>query len=378
MSMEVLGRHWRELLEKQNVLNTTVATKFKDGIDTKVPAIVVYVKKKVAAAELSPEHLVPKEIEGVITDVVELAPATWQADKTTVSQLNPERQKRLLGVQEKPIPKVAASTHLTLKTPSGASDLIKWASAIQDQLNCGSCTAFGSIGVGEAAFRIKYNDMNACPKLSESHLFFCAGGTCDGGNTVVAVLNQFMKGVCTEACLPYKDQDQACGAGICSGWWLLAKKLAGWQSITGPAEIKALLDTIPLNTTMAVHQSFFNYTGGVYKNLGPQDPIAGYHDIGCFGYSDPLLYKIIRNSWGAGWGQNCIINGIPRPGYCLIDPGELDPEMWELIPDGPVPEPPPTPSPCSLGNAIAKFESAIAALLGREGRFYYRNPGKSN
>ena len=325
--------------------------------------------------------MIPSEIEGILTDVVELAPTTWQAGKTAISQLHPEEQRRRLGLIAKSNPKVIRLVHQGLKAPSGQSNLTSWASLIQDQGNCGDCTAYGSLGVGESAIRIKENNPSDPIKLSEAHVFFCSGGTCDGGNTVEAVLNRFMQGVCTEDCLPTKVVDQACSAGICANWWLNAKKLAAWNSITDPTEIKALLDTVPLVATMAVHQSFFNYAGGTYKNLGPQDPIVGYHCIGGFGYSDALVAKYLRNSWGIVWGQNCVINGIPRPGYCVIDAGELDAEMYELIPDGPVPAPGPaptppgpTPSPCKWGNGIANFLNLLARAAGRKGRFFYGNP----
>ena len=172
------------------------------------------------------------------------------------------------------------------------------------------------------------------------------------GNTVEATLNQFMKGVCTEDCLPYKDQDQQCRQGICPNWWLKAKKLAGWNSITIETEMKALLDTVPLNGTMEVHQSFLNYVSGVYRHLGLKDPVVGRHDIGVYGYSDKLGAHLIRNSWGIGWGQGCVVNGITRPGYCWISYGELDPEMQQLIPDGTVPAP--TPSPCKVFRRLLR------------------------
>lgn len=350
MSKEVLNKHWQELQSKANVLNVALSTKFKNGVDTKIPSITVYVSKKVAAAELATEHLIPPEIEGVPTDVVEFAPTTWQADKTAISQLHPDEQLKRLGLIKAP-PKKVLLAHRNLKTPSGQSDHIKWASAIRDQGNCGSCTGEGSIGAGEAVIRIKYNDMNACPLLSVAHLFFCSGGSCGMGNTVEAVLDQFMKGVCLESCFPYQPTNLPCpkcyADGICPNWWENAKKIAGWNTITDPTEILSLLDTVPLVATMAVHRSFINYVSGVYQNLGPSDPILGYHCICIFGYNAALAWKILRNSWGTGWAQGCVINGVARPGYCLIADGELDSEMYELIADGPVPSPLPAISSVS-------------------------------
>jgi hypothetical protein len=111
-----------------------------------------------------------------------------------------------------------------------------------------------------------------------------------------------------------------------------------------------------------------NYVSGVYHNLGNSDPILGGHCIAVIGYSDELGAWKIRNSWGTGWGEK---------GYCWIKYGDsgIDSEMWEVIPtlDKPDPEPP-TPSPCQLGNGVAKALSFVAKLLNRKGRFYYMNP----
>ena len=112
MSKEVLNRHWQEILAKDNVLNVALANKFKGGKDTGIQAIVVYVKKKVPAAELAAEHLIPPDIEGVPTDVVELAPTTWQAGKTSISQLHPEEQlPEGLGVKTADSPKAIRVVH---------------------------------------------------------------------------------------------------------------------------------------------------------------------------------------------------------------------------------------------------------------------------
>jgi hypothetical protein len=342
MSEEVLERHWRGLKTLPNVLNVGISTKWKDGKDTGVPSITIYVVQKVHESQLTPEHVVPKDIEGVPTDVVELRSDTWTPGETEISKLSPAEQRKRLGLTTRPVfPKVVMIRKY--KAPSGEAEQTRWASPVQNQANCGSCTAFGNTGVGEACIRIAENNMNDPVKLSEAILFFCSGGSCNGGNTVEATLNWWMdNGVCDEACLPYQDHDQTCRVGICADWQKRLYELSSWNHIVDQNEQKSLLDTKPLNCTMAVHQSFFNYTGGKYQNLGPQDPIVGYHDIGCFGYSDKMGAHLIRNSWGIVWGQNCVVNGIVRPGYCWITYGELDPEMQELI-MAPPPSPPPPP-----------------------------------
>jgi hypothetical protein len=338
---EVLSRHWGELINRQNVLSVGLGKKFTAGRDTGIEAIVVFVVRKVAATDLAAEHLIPPLIEGVPTDVIELRPDGWTAGNTVLSRMHPDEVKRRMGLRDKPSPKAIRLTR-PAKTPSGAANWTAWASLIQDQMNCGCCVAHGNIGVWEACIRILRKNPNDPIKLSEAFPFFCTPGAgCDTGSDPQSFLDQCVKGgTVPESCLPFvgspasQGTNQGCTVGACPNYPSLVIKLKGWTSITNPTEIKSLLDAGPLNCTMAVHQSFFNYTGGIYKNLGAMDPIAGYHDIGCFGYNDAKNYKIIRNSWSVAWAQNCVIDGVARPGYCMIDPAELDPEMQELVPMG--------------------------------------------
>jgi len=200
--------------------------------------------------------------------------------------------------------------------------------------------------VWEAVIRILNGNKNDPIKLSESHLFFCSGGTCNGGNTVSKTLNQCKKGVCLESSLPYRDVDQTCGQGIANNWWLTARKLASWQSTADRNQMKTWLLQGPLVTTMTVHESFFNYVSGIYKSQGAQDPVAGGHCIGTFGGQDALEYWIDRNSWN-GWGEN---------GYFRIAYGDsaCDKAMYKLVPSSdPVPAPKKKLAICSLIPAFA-------------------------
>jgi len=195
------------------------------------------------------------------------------------------------------------------------------------------------------------------------------------------LLNQALKGVCLESCLPYSQNvqdgnDEYCQQGICENWWRDAKKLKAWETVSDPTQILILLDSGPLVATMQVPQSFVNYTGGTYNRL-VNDPIIGRHGIGAFGYY-LSCYKIIRNSWGSEWGQNCVINGVARPGWCMIEPNLLDTVMYQLTLDGAVPEPGPTPSPCLIGTGFARLVNFFLALTGHKGRLYYSDKGPIN
>lgn len=238
---------------------------------------------------------------------------------------------------------------------------------IQNQGNCGSCTAFGTIGAWEAKIKI---ELGISIKLSEKDLFFCSGGLCDYGNTMEAVLNQATDvGCASETCDSYVDHDCFCGEGRCPDWASGGAKLKSWKPINSISEMKAALDVAPLVGVMDVHESFLHYQGGVYYNLGPQDPVMGGHCVTVVGYDDSIGAWLIRNSWGTGWGEE---------GYCWIKYGDsnIDVCMYQLELDTNPPNPNPMPSPCKLGNGVARLGNLFAKLFRRKGRFYYLNPAR--
>jgi len=333
----VLDRHHDDLKKLPGVLNTAVSEKWSNGVNTHQPAIIIYVERKIAADRLSPSELIPKEIEGIPTDVIEIAPKTWIPGKTMVSQLKPSEQRRLLGVTP---PKVVMASPAAVKETAGLEvNWQKYCSPIQDQAKCGSCVAFGCIGIMEACIRALENDPADPIKLSEDQAFFCSGGRCDWGSDCPTIL-EFLRlhGVCPASMMPYTDSNHACNLKITPGWEQYVRKISSWHNISNLVARFAILK-LPMVAVMEVHQSFFSYTGGVYQSLGPTDPHVGWHCVGCIGISDITQSWRARNSWGTGWGMD---------GYFVIGYGDshFDDEFWTLVPDmSPVPVPPTPPQP---------------------------------
>jgi C1A family cysteine protease len=333
---EVLNRHWRDLKDAHpGILNVAISEKWVNGINTHEPSITVYVAKKLPMTVLDNSEKLPSSIEDIPVDVIELAPKTWTAGKTDVSEKHPEEQKRLLGATREPKVSLTVASPKRL-TGSLTVDWLDFCSPIQDQGNCGSCVGEGTIGVMEACYRVAENNPKDQIKLSEAQAFFCSGGTCSLGSNCQSILNYLkINGVCLEQYLPYKPVDQACNAGILPGWQSSVYRISEWSDITDLATIRQLIAKSPLIACMDVHQSFFNYISGIYKNLGPTDPVAGGHCIGNIGIDDTKSAWHGRNSWGVGWGEK---------GYFWITFGDsgFDSEAWHLIP---ILNPNPTPVP---------------------------------
>lgn len=76
----------QSLMAFPNVAGVATGSKFKGGKDTKEPSVVVYVRKKIL--ELASNDTIPKSIDGIATDVVEL-------DLTTMESPPAERRKRV-------------------------------------------------------------------------------------------------------------------------------------------------------------------------------------------------------------------------------------------------------------------------------------------
>lgn len=68
---EVLRKHTKALLEKKNVVAVGLGLKTTKGIKTTKMAIVCSVEKKVPLSELRKRDIVPSEVNGIATDVVQ-------------------------------------------------------------------------------------------------------------------------------------------------------------------------------------------------------------------------------------------------------------------------------------------------------------------
>ena len=267
--------------------------------------------------------------------LLEAAEARWQAADTPVSVLADVDKRRRLGADFlRTMARRGASAEAHARAAvagyppdfdwrnKGGQDYV---TAVEDQGNCGSCVAFGTVATVEATLQVQQNDPTAGIDLSEAQVFYCYGGqagvTCETGWWPDDAYKAIQAGgVVDVACFPYTAGDQSCN--LCGDAASRTVNINGWQSATDIGKIKNLLSTAgPLSTCFTVYDDFFSYGGGIYHHVTGN--VAGGHCVCVVGYSDTDGCWICKNSWGPGWGDG---------GFFSIAYGEcgIDAEMWAV------------------------------------------------
>lgn len=257
-----------------------------------------------------------------IQKAINLRKAGWVAKENWVTKLPRAEIKRMMGVQEAPdlaaefiVPPGTPQPFLNkAKLPAALDwrnkDGVNWVSPILNQGNCGSCVAFSTVATLETQVNVSSGIPGLNPQFSTQSLFACGGGACDFGWQPQLAAQYLQKtGVPDEACNPYTmgatGVDVDCSAQCADHDARTLKIVSFTTPSTGQANIdavKAALQDGPLTTTLMVYDDFLFYSGGVYKHV--TGGLAGGHAVSLVGYSDADHAWIIRNSWGADWGEN--------------------------------------------------------------------------
>ena len=241
--------------------------------------------------------------------------AGWTAKSTWVSELPAADVARMMGSKAE-VPNNLDYSDVYSKSVTAETvdwrnkDGVNWLGAVMNQGNCGSCVAFAAIATLEAQLSINSATPWLRPQLSPQALFACGGGSCDRGwypSSAASYIKS--KGVIDNACAPYTmgsdGKDVACSQ-FCANQAQRTLKIAGSNNPGGwfgsAAKVKEALKKGPLMTTMTVYEDFLTYSGGVYKSVSNRS--VGGHAVSLVGFSDEGKYWIVRNSWGADWGEN--------------------------------------------------------------------------
>jgi len=221
-----------------------------------------------------------------------------------------EFSSKMLGFKPSPKSsfhvKSASEKREVLQTPSTPID---WKAkgmitAIKDQGQCGSCWAFSTTETVESANLLAGKRV---PDGSAQEIVDCdsSDSGCNGGDPQEALQWIVQQGGQeTEACYPYTAQDGTCNQAQCSPDPNL--KLSTVRPISGSESvIYQVLGQAPLSIC-ADAEPWQNYNGGILTADQCGDSVD--HAIQLTGYSpNQGGYWIVRNSWGASWGENGFI-----------------------------------------------------------------------
>jgi parallel beta-helix repeat protein len=219
-----------------------------------------------------------------------------------------------------------------------------WVTLVKDQGGCGSCWAFGPVGMMETMYNIWRNDPELDFDLSEQYLVSdCySSGNCCGGSYSSILRLICIDGIPDEDCLPYMDGTGCtCSEGTCDdncehdGGWncsdvACSDKCPEWENrlikIDSAKYLKmseiGIKDYIanqgPLTLAMGMGVGIGYWDGDIYRCTEDNNR---NHVVVIVGYDDEGSYWIVKNSYGVGFGDN---------GYFKLGYGECGIESTAL------------------------------------------------
>ena len=220
-------------------------------------------------------------------------------DIEDITGFNPMMQGELKHAQGGPIaePGDVDVTALASYFVSG------YVTPVKNQLNCGSCWAFGSIATFETVI---LKQLGATVDLSEQYLVSCntSGWGCSGGMWPYDMFVSPAAGLPYEMSFPYVAQDVPCQPTTPVYRATNYTFIAGQNTIPAVDLIKqAISDHGGVTVGVYVDRWFQAYTGGVLSRCA-RNPRGVNHMVQLVGWDDSVGAWKLKNSWGTGWGED--------------------------------------------------------------------------
>ncbi|CAG9857251.1 unnamed protein product [Phyllotreta striolata] len=232
---------------------------------------------------------------------------SWSMAVNQFADMTPSEFSAKMAYRNGPMPRIAGTPHVfTGQAPASIDWREKNAvTDVKDQGDCGSCWAFSAVGALEGQNAI-LNDKH--DSLSEQELLDCStsygNGDCNQGGLMDNAFKYVIDhGLGDNSTYPYEGRQGSCRATNSP-----AVKITGYKNIAKGSE-KDLMDAVgtvgPISVAVFAEPIQF-YFGGIFKSpfcLNFESLLD--HGVLVVGYggepNDP--YWIVKNSWGAGWGE---------------------------------------------------------------------------
>ena len=192
--------------------------------------------------------------------------------------------------------------------------------AVKNQGSCGSCWAFSTVGNLEGLYYIKYGENK---RFSEQQLVDCddKDAGCNGGlmeNTFEWIKEN--GGVQLESDYPYKGRDQQCKQDK-EKLVVKVDSFVKLDSVDEEVIKEYLYKTGPLAIALNANPLQYYYGGIVDDDEKSCDPQGLNHGVVLVGYGSEngVDYWIVRNSWGASWGEKGYFRMLRGKGTCGIN-----------------------------------------------------------
>ena len=214
------------------------------------------------------------------------------------------------------------SSNYSLAVPSS----VNWVEAgsvtpVKDQGQCGSCWSFSTTGALEGAYSIKYGKLVS---FSEQQLVDCDnfknGGQdhgCNGGlmDNAFSWINK-NNGLCEESYYPYVSGNGKSGTCQTTCTNIKNSKILSYVDVVeGDSYMMTALAQQPVSIAIEADQKDFQlYKSGVFTGACGTNLDHGVLAVG-YGTESNLDYYLVKNSWGASWGENGYIKLGRGPEY---------------------------------------------------------------
>jgi hypothetical protein len=176
--------------------------------------------------------------------------------------------------------------------------------SIKNQAPAPTCEAYALVAALDTIVQYNVGYPFDCD-LSEAHLFFYPGGTCEWGVDIKDAANYLVDyGVPDEGCFPDPHRPHDTPFESLPEWENRTVKITDWGWVPNEENAikQALIDHGPLVICMLVRPDFSYYRGGIYTPRWGE--VTGGHVITIVGYNDSQHCYLIKNSWGPGWGED--------------------------------------------------------------------------
>lgn len=184
-----------------------------------------------------------------------------------------------------------------------------WVSPVKDQMTCGSCWAFSTVGMVEAIYNVEQNRVENLDLSEQNLVSNCyPQASCKGREASVEARLDTLRyvtenGIVEEACFPYQSGNCCTSGPSC----VCDPSCSCGAQCTKPCSCERCADW----SSRLWKTSYYHRIGGDQNEIkralicrGPVQSCGGGHCVVIIGWNNEHGNWIIKNSWGTGWEDN--------------------------------------------------------------------------